>query len=224
MSVTSEPVGYKQLLDWKILASWNCYRVETVGDGSCLFHALYNGVAEEYRRCDYSYNGQLIRELRQELATKLSPEIYSRLAQGNLAQEAAVLAHEMEEAGDSSSDLTKFTHTGMVALLASHAFIGTGFIEYIGDMLGLDIYILNAETKDVYVHHEARYCYKDRPSVVVLCYPPQPLKGDATQDSGGHYELVAMEVGGVSYSRWFPDHPFIVMLRQRLQTTGAWEK
>lgn len=203
-------------MTWPLLQDWNCYSVNTIGDGSCLFHAIYNGVAEEYRSNNQNsrYLKNMIVKLRRELSVKLTPDIYNNLLGGNLAR----LSQEFQ------SDVDDFSREGMAAALDSHRFIGHGFIEYIGDMLGLDIYILNADTQDVYLDHESRFCIKGRPSVVLLVYPPHSVSRFSTDETGGHYELIAREVDGVAYSRWLPDHPLIVMLRQRLESHPTWDR
>jgi hypothetical protein len=205
------PVGKRSLLDWELLRGWCCYRVDTIADGSCLFHAIFNGVAEEYRTSTDPV-GQ-ISQLRKELSKKLTPAVHSQLLGGNLAELCDII----------KSDVDDFTREGMVSALNSRRFIGYGFMEYIGDMLGVDIYVLNAMTEDVYISPESPYCIKGRPSVIILVYPPQPY-GGGINEYGGHYELVAREVENNVYSLFKPDHPLIEKLKERLRCLPTWQQ
>jgi hypothetical protein len=91
--------------------------------------------------------------------------------------------------------------------LDSSAFIGYGYMEFIGNCLNKDIYILEAVRQDIYITDELLFTIKgNRPSIVLYYI------------EGGHYESVGLKLSDGTYAtHFYPDHSFIKFLNEKVQ-------
>lgn len=191
---------------------WPLVRFSTQADGSCLFHAIVNSFWPEYweeKINDKSVSRSLIIEtLRRELSEKLaarvsdaadSPTYYETLNRGY----TATMAREVKE----------YSLEHMQRELNSHAYIGYGYIEFIGRVLRKDIYILEAVRRDVYqqVEDELELTLTGDRDSIVLYYT-----------DNGHYELVGVANPDGTFSTYFgPDHSLIRFLYARAHSLRA---
>lgn len=198
------PIGnYYAEIKWnRGFEQWNLVRFSTPSDNNCLFHAISNSFFEPYH--SEMLNGKhvsrhkmvttLRKELAEKLATKVSddadaPTHYSILNGGYLA----IFAKE--------APAPEFELEYMQSQLEAQVSIGYGYMEFIGNALNKDIYILDASHHDIYLSDELALTIKGNRSSIVLYY------------MSGHYELVGIRNSDGSFDTHFqPQHSFIRFL------------
>jgi hypothetical protein len=181
---------------------WNLARFETPGDGNCLFHALLNSFFIPYitgKLQETEVTPELlVKAFRKKLSEKLDtprsdggPTYYQALAGGELAKQAI--------------HVREYELPNMQKLLNSDAWIGYGYMEYIGDICNKDIYILEGHRHDLYVSDELRFCIKGNRNSIVLYY------------CNSHYEPVGILDENNKFQTLFsPNHSFIRFLKRRV--------
>lgn len=190
-STKNGPVGnYYAEIHWgNGFENWPLVRFSTPMDGSCLFHAISNSFFEPYHE-EKLHNrhvsrNKMVAALRRELAEKLkapisddpnAPRHYDILNGGNTSAFAQAVP--------------EFALSYMQAQLDSYTSIGYGYMEFIGNALNKDIYILEAMRHDIYVTDELPLTIKGDRNSIVLYY------------MNGHYELVGL------HNPEDEDHPF----------------
>ena len=182
-------------------------RIRTDMDGSCFFHALAKAYfkpyivgkidGESFNRKNFIKN--LRKDLAKRLASKIDPEdpksktYYEALAQGELKK--------------ISKDMGNYSLKNMQKELSSSSTpVSNIYNEFISDQLELDIYILDANKKDVYMTGtEDNLLYKNRRSIVILYLP-------------GHYELIGLVDEDNEVTTLFsPQSDFIQSIRKRMK-------
>lgn len=202
------PVGeYYAEINWGDgFEQWPLIRISTPMDGSCLFHAIANGFFNPYHtetlRGKHIARDKIISLLRRDLSEKLASKIsddpksrtyYDVLNGGNTSE--------------FSQAVPEFSLKYMREQLNSNFPIGYGYMEFIGNALMKDIYILEAVRHNIYVTNELSYTIKGNRSSIVLYY------------INGHYELVGIQNSNKTYDTHFtPDHSFIRFLYARVQS------
>jgi hypothetical protein len=178
---------------------WKLVRFSTPMDGNCLFHAIANSFFTPY----YSeiLNGnqipriKIITELRRELSEKLANKIndqsdkrhYDILYGGNVPI--------------FSKTVPEFNIEYMQKQLNSNNHIGYGYMEFIGNALNKDIYILEGIREGIYVTDELPFTIKGNRNSIVLYY------------MNSHYELVGIQNSDGTFDTHFdPKHNFITFL------------
>ena len=201
----SNPVAdYYIHVEWDFLKDWKVVRFQTTADGSCLFHAIANALYKAYHteklgnsnisRKDFVH--QLRKHLSEQLAKPISGDKshYSYLAGGKLEEFA--------------KEIPEFEINHMISQLNSKSPIGYGYIEFISDIIGRDLYILDFSRKDIYVTDELRYSITGERNAIVLLYHSGPV---------GHYELVGIRKPDGSFDTHFkPTHTLIQKLNRRV--------
>jgi hypothetical protein len=204
-------IGQQKPLMWNEngFDAFDMVSIETIGDGSCYFHALANAFYIPYRL--QKLNGknvsrkQIIQDLRQKLAIRLGepidplnpngPTFYDQLSRGELY--------------DFGKKVPEYSFENMRKRLRSSIAVGNEYHEFVSDQFNKDIYILNADIKDVYITgNDDDLYYKNRNSVVLLNIP-----------SRCHFELVGVKDPKGKIQTYFaPSHPFIQLLQSRMRT------
>lgn len=202
-------------LDWSTepFVNFDIKQVHIIRDGSCLFHAIANGINKSYklgikdgRPLDRS---SYIRDFRNDLSIKLgshvditdpeSPIWYDTISRGNLREFTQPI--DGEELHPSAA---RYTLEQMQKELASSNPVDFIYNELISELLDIDIYILDNETNDVYiVGDDLSLYYKNRNSIVLLYVP-------------GHYDLVGIKTNNGISTLFTHNHPFIEAIRDRL--------
>lgn len=178
-------------------------RILTIGDGSCLLHAIVNGYYIPYRT---SVNKQetlrsLISALRKEMALKLS-SVDSTRGDGTATYYQTINNGHLPE---ESKEVPEFTLENMVRCLDSSQSLGTGYLELISRLLNRDLYILSELTQDLYATDELPYIVTGKRPAVVIYW-----------DGVGHYELVALKNSQGTFDSYFkPTNPLIEFLYSR---------
>lgn len=187
--------------------NWTLYpglvRISTEMDGSCFFHAILKSFFLPYKtgfldgkplnRSTFAF------DLRKSLSRKLgapvepnnplSPTYYATLSRGKLAE--------------ISKDVPDLSLDYMQKELASRLPIDNKYNEFISNVLDKDIYLLDYNTKDVYITGaDDEILYKNRPSIVILVLP-------------GHYELIGLQTNSGVQTLFDPSSNFIQNIRFR---------
>lgn len=190
------------------LKGFNLIRTRVPMDGSCMFHAIAKAYFKPYIVGKNSEGGvfdrmEFIKNLRKDLSKKLALKVnpedpksktyYQSLANGELENIA--------------KSLPQYSLENMQKELDSNTPISNYFNEFISDQLNIDIYILDAKKKDVYMMaSDLKLLYKNRQSVVILYMP-------------GHYELIGLMQDQSYIETYFPpSHPFILKIRERMNS------
>lgn len=194
-------------LKWSgVFEKFNLIRIRTDMDGSCFFHALAKAYFKPYivgKINNEPFNRkEFIKNLRKDLAKTLALKVdledpesktyYQTLSNG-----------EFEKI---SGTMPKYSLKHMQKELAnSEKPVSNIYNEFISDQLNLDIYILNAKTKDVYMTgSDNSLLYKNRRSIVVLYLP-------------GHYELIGtMDKDNNIETIFSPKSKFIKKIKERM--------
>lgn len=148
------------------LNNFKIYKIKTIGDGSCYFHAVLMAISMKYRRKDYFERVLLARDLRNALADVLDEEYYN-LSGGKLEE----FSREYKQ---SSLDYMKRE-------LRSRIPVDNKYHELVSNELSLDIYIIEKKYDRVYNFGKDNLYYKERDSVI-LYY----------DEDGCHFELLSV--------------------------------
>ena len=179
----------------------NTVRINTPGDGSCLFHALMNAYSLNYRKATDSERKKQTAELRKRLADTLTEKYNDKLTYYDYMNNGAMKEFSKADSSYSLNDMYK--------ALNSKEFIGYGFLHLISLIMNKDIYILNGEKMDIYATDELPLVVTGDRDSIVLYY------------ENSHYETIGLAFsvsGNRSVDTHFSaDHPFIVGLRNRIK-------
>lgn len=204
------PVGnYYAEINWgNGFEQWSLVRFSTPMDNSCLFHAISNSFFAPYQteilKDVHVPRNRMIAGLRKELAQKLAakisptpdengyhPTYYDTLNGGNTSAFADAVP--------------EFKLEYMQNQLESQVPIGYGYMEFIGNALNKDIYILEASRHEIYITDELPLTIKGNRNSIVLYY------------MNGHYELVGIQnVDGSFDTHFSPNHSLIRFLYDRV--------
>jgi hypothetical protein len=200
--IKSPFASYYAYINWENgFEKWDIVRFSTPMDGSCLFHAISNSFFEPYH--SEILNGKhvsrkkMVSSLRKELAQKLAEEVeddirfYDTINEGNTNSFA--------------KEVPEFNLEYMQSQLDSNNPIGYGYMEFIGNILQKDIYILSGSTKGIYVTDELPLTIKGDRKSIVLYY------------INGHYELVGIKNENSFETHFNPTHEFIQFLNKKVQ-------
>lgn len=166
------------------MLNWDWYkgmvRIYTQGDGSCFFHALLNSFFSPYitnKIGDGSVlaKREFVKNFREDLSLKLNEKVegtnktwYETISRGHLKK--------------MSETLPKYKLEEMQKVLNSSSYVDNLFNEFISDIISKDIYLLDMNTKNIYVTgKDDDILYKKRKSIVILYIPESQ-----------HYELVGV--------------------------------
>jgi hypothetical protein len=176
------------------LEQWKLLKYNTYGDGNCLFHAILNSFFKAYHNEkieDLKISRlAMVRKLRKELAQEL-PKYYDKLAGGKLKEFA--------------QEIPEYRLANMIKTLDSDDFIGYGYIEFIGDLLNKDIYILDGYRSTIYVSDELKFCIKGNRPSIILYYADM------------HYDLIGLSVDDIgSITHFDADSDIIKFLYEQV--------
>jgi hypothetical protein len=145
------------------------YQIPVAPDGSCFFHCLCLATNTKEYMENEKERREMVISLRKLLAEKLDKIRYEdkiwydTLSRGKLKS--------------LSSDVGELSLESMKNELLSMGPVDEKFFEYVSDILNIDMYIINADTKKI-INLEKEIYYKNRKSVVLYFYP------------AGHYDLL----------------------------------
>lgn len=185
----------------------NMVRIYTIGDGSCLFHAIISSFFTPYNK-GILYGVPLDRrkfvaKFRSELADKLTQKLstgrtwYESLSRGELSK-SAKLNPEVSLAA-------------MQSELRSSSAVDNKYNELLSEILNKDIYVLHDDNEDLYFLgiSATDVLYKNRDSIVILY-----------SERTHHYELVGIKdpMSGDITTLFGYNDPFIINIHSRLKS------
>lgn len=200
------PVGnYYAEIRWENgFDQWPLVRFSTPMDGSCLFHAISNSFFAPYHT--ETLHGQHIPRIK--MVASLRRELSEKLASQITTDTSSPTHYDILNGGNTSAfaeAVPEFELKYMQSQLDSTTPIGYGYMEFIGNALNKDIYILEALRHDIYVTDELPLTIKGDRNSIVLYY------------MNGHYELVGIQNPDNTFDTHFtPDHSFIRFLYNRV--------
>ena len=201
----SPVANYFSYIKWEgDYRKWKLVRFSTPMDGSCLFHAISNSFFEPYH--SEHLNGKHIS--RAKIVSHLRKELSQKLASNISDESDSPTYYDVLNGGNTSAfaeAVPEFTLSYMQDQLKSSFPIGYGYMEFIGNALDKDIYILEAIRHDIYITDELPLVIKGGRKSIVLYY------------MNGHYELVGIEREDGTFDTHFsPDHSLIRFLYGRV--------
>lgn len=206
MSTKLEMLYNKELekIEFPFIKDENIYRKRVIGDGSCYFHAIIDayflpirtGVLNGERFDRFKF----VKKFRYDLSNLLEqprPQYggktyYETLSRGELS--------------DRAKNIEEASLAYMKKLLRSQDSVSYIYHEFVSDLLNLDIYILDAEKRDVrLIDSDLGMYYKNRKSIILLYLP-------------GHFELIGTMRLGELKTYFSPRDKLIKTLKRRLKT------
>jgi hypothetical protein len=184
------------LLDWKgsKFSYLGMFRSGALGDGSCFFHSIIQSHWKGYADlgdCGNELRTDFVKRFRGELA-ELLVKYYPILSRGALPM--------------SAKEYPRYELFNLQEELRSGKEVDNMFLELISEVLGIDIYLLHYEKRDIYaMGNDDEILIKNRPSIVLIYL-----------ESSRHYESVGVITdSGERLMKFLPDCPFIQALRLR---------
>jgi hypothetical protein len=203
------PVGnfYHKIIWTNGFENWDLIRIDTTGDGNCLFHAIANSFFVPYYTeiidGDKISRLEIVKQMRKQFSEKLSSPIAPN----------SKTHYEIINSGKTAEfpvfpDLPEYNYSlaNMQKQLNSNNNIGYGYIEYISNILDKNIYILNDSNNDIYPFEKTDLLniYKKNRSSIVLYF------------LSNHYELVGIMNNGIVDTYFDSNHTFIKFLYNRV--------
>lgn len=194
--------------------------IHIIRDGSCFFHAVANAINIPYKtgfKEGRPFNRrEFIRDFRYDLAAKLSQKVDPTDPESDIYYDT-LSRGQLRNVSSAEGELARYSLKNMQEELRSSSAVDFIYNEFVSNLVNIDIYILDFQTKDVYVFagtsdgNDLSLYYKQRNSIVLLYIP-------------GHYDLVGLNNEGQISTLFTYDHPFIVAIRKRINkviATGA---
>ena len=188
-------------------------RIGTIGDGSCFFHALLKAFYAPYaNKNKYSIRVDLARKLRRDLASILEMKDPDSVANETYYQTAAkgswVEYSKQQLIGANFG--VDFRLPAIQTSLNSSGDVGDEVYQFVGDLLGINIYVMNATQIDLHPMLNTSIGGRYQPSVVIA-------------GNGYHYETVGIDSGlGVGIQTvFYPNDPFLIALRSKIDDQGG---
>jgi hypothetical protein len=181
--------------------SFSLVKIDTIGDGNCLFHALANGFYKPYIESTFKnikYSKRfLIKSLRQELSELLDDKV-----PGTNKTYYQTINNGMMESF--SENVPSFKLENMKIELNSNSPLGYGYMEYISMILDKDIYILEGKRQDIYNTDELKLMATGNRNSIIIHY------------DGYHYDLIGIENNDEISTYFLPSHKFIKFLQEKV--------
>ena len=133
--------------------------LDTIGDGSCFLHAVLQAFNNEYRQRDLHGRIQMVRELRIALS-----KVFDEKSKNNRTFYQNLSRGEIEELSKIHPQLRK---DFMIKYLKSGNWINFYFLEYISELLDINIIIVSQKEKDFYYTGDNEIYIKKRDSVFI---------------------------------------------------------
>lgn len=187
-------------------------RFYNIQDENSLLRAILNAMYLPYRTgilggkpCD---RDKMIRDLRVQLAEKLNSPLDIESKGGNFKVPVDGLTYyenlSQGEIKRLSSNNPELTLENMRNYLMSKNPLNLSLLEYLGDALNTDIYLIDLSKLDVKIEkiELSKYLYKGRDSVVIGVL-------------GDHFETLGVKSGKERNTYFTPDSPLIKAIRKR---------
>lgn len=178
--------------------------IDTIGDGNCLFHAILQAfytpyiegyIADRKHPLDRKL---FVDKMKKDFSENLTMK---RPGYGNKTWYDTLSRGKLEEL---SKEFRILEVENLKKLLLIRFPLDNIFNEYISEVLGLDIYILDGDNKRVYIFgDENDLYYKGRKSIVLMYH-------------NSHYSTVGVKRNGVTQSYFDPQDDFILEIKSSI--------
>jgi alkylated DNA repair dioxygenase AlkB/SAM-dependent methyltransferase len=157
-------------------------RIGITGDGNCLFYSILRAFHTKFANMSSKEKSNYVRRLRRDLGLALTEKVFNGLAEGELKNYT--------------------TYEEFLENLSVHGEWGTtDLLEFIGDQLNLDIYVIHGNSFMPYAPMKPDLVYKNRLSIIIYFV------------DDNHYEVGGLRFGDCIQTAFPPDHPYIERLR-----------
>jgi len=145
--------------------NYNFEPIRTIGDGSCLIHAILQGFSMKYNNLNSdNEKSKLVRETRFHLSEILevplknynNKKIYQILSRG-----------ELEEI---SKELPEASIEYMKKYLNSSNFLTLQYVELLSEIFDINIIFISEKEKDIYYSGDNELLFKDKRDTVFINY------------------------------------------------------
>jgi len=186
------------------------FRLSTLGGGNCFFHAVLKACYPKYQNTSNTQERiTLSNHFRFSLASNLSE--YN----GNVSRWAEVgggvfISHLMNELIDPRVMFDPktgvrlqpdYSYPGMFKLLNSTSEVGDGVMEYVSEIIGLDIYVVLLDGKGQITGNIHSTAKKGRVRNIIII-----------QGNGSHFEIVVVLNNGLFQTIFAPNDSLVVAL------------
>jgi hypothetical protein len=182
------------------------YRVGTIGDGSCFFHAILEAFDKSYKALSQEEKIKFVAKFRVSLAQHLTFKEYEKLGNGSIAEYYTAVYGERSK--DKKNAATLGWAYYLKKLSSSTEWVGEDLqvTEFVSNIIGIDVYILQDRLRDIYMFApDCKSMFKNRPSIVLL------------NVDNIHYETIGiMGKDGVIRTLFPPTNSFIKSLYNKV--------
>ena len=175
---------------------YNLVILSTIGDGSCMFHAILQGFNKTYIDGDTPERRNIVRKFRNNLSDLLGETMedgktcYEQLSRGELK--------------DISKEVPEASLENMKKALKTNSWGDQRYLELISNQLDVDIFVINSYEKDVYFTGDYEIYYKNRDSVIIL------------NTNNAHFETIGIKVNSETKTFFDKDNEIIKFLRTKM--------
>jgi len=163
--------------------------IDTIGDGSCLLHSIIYSSCKKYRNMSESEKIEYVKNLRKHLSVLFNEgKNYSYLSRGEISEISNFLPAMKKE--------------NMKLYMNSNKWLNIFFLEYISNLLNLDIFIINQNRQELYQTGDKEIYIKGRDSVVI------------NYIDNLHFESAGLESNGKIITLFHRDSPVIKKLKK----------
>lgn len=143
-------------------------KIRTSGhENSCYFHSILSGCSQYYKTCNESQRNAYARRFRDRLADELLREdedgktVYSKLGRGYYEEYSKCVSNLPGE--------LDYSLEGMLKLLRGKNMIDHSVQELVSNIIDIDIYLLNEDTRECYpiAEGDENILYKNRESIII---------------------------------------------------------
>lgn len=189
-----------QLLVVPWYTEYPVYRMATIGDGSCFFHAVLKAIYGPYQDAKaYDARQSMTRRLRRDLSWLLDQPFPGD--EKKTYWESSPVFTEGNSLGLTSG--TDYSLKGLQRLFNSSSWVGQEAYSYVSEVLGIDIYVMIARQDDLQPVYKPDTVHPEWPSIVI-------------SGNGSHFEAVVLKVQDGLLQTVFPyDHSFITAIQNR---------
>ena len=180
-------------------------RIGALADNNCFLHSVCKAYNPEYQtNADISFRMSYVQKLRYALAEALTLEdpedekgrtFYETVGNGELYKLGKSYTMNIGR----KEEIEDFSLKGIKSLLEGTSFLGDEIYALVGQVLGIDIYIVRSNKYDIYKHIDFIYNKRDQMGIVI--------HGD-----GIHYETIGVRTPKGIQTIFYKDDPFLKAL------------
>ena len=133
--------------------------IKAIGDGSCMFHAILQAFNKTYNSLDYNGKIHMVKEFRKDLSDVLTENINGKTIYDNLSR------GQLKEISKSYSPVSL---KNMKKDLKGNTWGDYRFLELLSEILELNIFIVDHNTKKLYETGDSELLYKKNRDYIIL--------------------------------------------------------